>query len=344
MIHPWLDPLRQRLADGRGRLPPGLLLLGRAGIGKFGLAMELARSMLCADGGDIACGKCDACRGFDRGMCPDLHLLTTELFADGLEGVFASHAARYLEAAEDRRGRKPRQVITVDQVRALIAALGTRSHAGGGRVALLAPASALNVNAANALLKVLEEPPEGARFLLVASARDRLPATILSRVAVLDCHPPDPALGVEWLQGQGVPRDSASLLLELADQAPLTALALHREGIAERIPRWRESLDALAQGRASPFAVAATVGVEHLDRYLYWLEQHLCRELAARFGKPGAASAGQDNRLFSPRLWDIIGKIQVYRRYQQRAVDAQLFLEDVLVAVWQETGKASQTG
>ena len=287
MAPAWFEPLRQRLLDPDQRLPAGVLLLGRAGLGKFGLAMDLAAAALCQRQGPRPCGDCSGCDGFGRGVSPDLHLLTTEAFADRLDGGAAMHAARYLEPQDDRRGRKPRQVITVDQVRSLIAALGTRSHGGGQRVALLAPAGSLNVNAANALLKILEEPPEGVRFVLVAGSRDRLPATVLSRVAVIDCHPPESGLGIRWLVDRGVPEAAARELLALADRAPYTALDLYQEGIADCIGPWAGMVAGLSAGEVTPLEAASGIDKDHCGRFLFWLERYLGDRIAASFGKSG---------------------------------------------------------
>ncbi len=71
--------------------------------------------------------------------------------------------------------------IRVEQIRELSEQLALTAHGGGATVALIAPADAMNANAANALLKTLEEPRAGVTLLLVASVPSRLPATILSR-------------------------------------------------------------------------------------------------------------------------------------------------------------------
>lgn len=341
-MHPWLDGAWRGIREGLDRLPPGLMFVGPEGLGKLDLAMATARALLCARPGKHgACGECGECVTFDKGMHPDLHLLTSGQFAGGLDDLTARAASRYLE---DDSGRKPRQVISVNQVRSLIERLGTHSHGGGARVALIAPAGALNVNAANALLKILEEPPGDTRFLLVCSGRDSVPATVVSRVSVIECGIPAHDDALEWLESHGVPQSHQASLLALASGAPIAAARLYEAGIAERLPVWRRDLGRLLDGEMLPLSMAASIGTENTPGFLFWLEKLLGDTLRREFGRRDHALLVGDeaddqrlvNRLISRPLWDIIEKLQVYRRHQQRVVDPQLFLEDVLIAVWQE--------
>ncbi len=341
-MHPWLDVAWKGICDGLERLPPGLMFVGPEGLGKLDLAMATARALLCAKpGANGACGECGECLAFDKGMHPDLHLLTSGLFAGGLDELTARAAARYLD---DDSGRKPKQVISVDQVRALIERLGTHSYGGGARVALIAPAAALNVNAANALLKILEEPPGNTRFLLVCSGRDAVPATVLSRVSVVECLPPEHCQALAWLETHGVPAEHRDPLLALSSGAPIAAARLYEAGIAERLPAWRRDLERLLDGELLPLSLAASIGGDSTAGYLFWLEKLLGDTLRRHHGRrdpallvgEGVADRRLAERLISRPLWDIIEKLQVYRRRQQRVVDPQLFLEDVLIAVWQE--------
>lgn len=342
-MHPWLQAQWDLIRAGIDRLPPGLMFVGPEGLGKLDLALATARAMLCADRvNGSSCGECAECIAFDKGMHPDLHLLTSGHFATGLDEVTVRAAARYLDDADT--GRKPRQVISVNQVRVLIERLGAHSHGGGARIAVIAPASALNVNAANALLKILEEPPGDARFLLVLSARDAVPATVLSRVSVIECRPPAHDDAVVWLESRGVPRERADDLLSLASGAPIAAARLYDAGYAEQVLAWRRDLSRLVAGEMMPMSMAAGIGADSAGGFLFWLEKLLTDVLREHHGRSDRASlVGREetdrllvSRLISRPLWDIIEKLQVYRRHQKRVVDEQLFLEDVLIAVWQK--------
>ena len=100
--------------------------------------------------------------------------------------------------------------------------LNIGSHRGGLRVALVHPAEEMNINAANALLKALEEPPAGAVFLLVSHRPARLLPTIRSRCVALPVAIPPREAALRWLSGQGMP--DAERWLAYAGGAPLRAL------------------------------------------------------------------------------------------------------------------------
>lgn len=340
-MYPWLASRWADLRGGLDALPPGLMFVGPSGLGKFALARATAAAWLCPQAVDgDACGRCSNCDALAKGLHPDLHLVTSGQHARLLGDADAIAASRYLEADT---GRKPRQVISVSQVRSLIEHLVTHAHGSSGRVALVVPASDLNHNAANALLKILEEPPGDTRFLLVGSSRDAVPATVVSRVAMVECHPPSAEQATAWLQEQGVPADQATLLLALASGAPLTAWRLYEDGVVDKAGQWRAQLRELVCGRLLPVPMAAAIGVDAAG-FLPWLEKLLCDVLRVSFGRdPAGTLVGTDaadeemrKRLISRPLWDIIEKLAVYRAHQQRAIDEQLFLEDVLIAVWQK--------
>lgn len=215
MQYPWQQQDWRRLNQERERLPNAWLFTGLAGIGKSAFAESLARSLLCdAPGADHqACGSCESCRWFAAGSHPDYRRLSP--------------------AAEDeeKAGRK-QPVIKIEAVREVIEFAHLTAHRSGRRVVLVEPAEALNPAAANALLKILEEPPEGVLFLLVAHAPQRLLPTIRSRCRQFALTPPGHDEAVAWLESQGI----ANAELELAHHggAPLfdhdPALATLRDG------------------------------------------------------------------------------------------------------------------
>lgn len=201
MTAPWLEPtcrmLSQRIdAQRLGHAP---LLHGPRGLGKRALGDWLARRLLCSEpNGDDPCGECRACRLIDNGTHPDLFTV---------------------EVAEDKQG------IGVDQVRDLIERLQLTASMSSHRVGLMPQADAMNTNAANALLKTLEEPPAGAWLVLIAEQPARLPATIRSRCQQLPLRPPDAATAGRWLAAER-PDDGDSqrrAALELSGGAPLAA-------------------------------------------------------------------------------------------------------------------------
>lgn len=239
MIFPWQTVLWEELQARQARQPHALLIHGTAGIGKLALAEHYAQSLLCeaGDPGRAPCGECDGCRWFVAGSHPDFRRLEPESLARRPEEAEESEESAPIAGKRN----KPSTEIKVDQVRALDGFLNLKSHRAGRRVALVHPAEDMNPNAANALLKGLEEPPPGAFFLLVSHRPARLLATIRSRCVAVPVPTPDPKASAAWLAGQGA--TDSGLWLAFASGAPLLALQYAR-GSGEALARAREALRA----------------------------------------------------------------------------------------------------
>ena len=240
-LYPWQTESWQALQGLRSRLPNALLIKGAQGIGKLDLAMNFARSMLCekpqADG--AACQECDSCHWFEQDSHPDFRLIQPD----------ALSAAE--DAEEKPGGKKPSREISVDQIRDLSNFANLSAHCGGYRIVVIHPAEAMNQNAANSLLKTLEEPTDKLLFLLVTNKPQQLLPTILSRCLSFTVHTPTREAGAAWLARQGVKNPEQALAQ--TGFAPLQALgwAESGEGAEERTIllgaiRQPAKLDALA--------------------------------------------------------------------------------------------------
>jgi DNA polymerase-3 subunit delta' len=204
---PWQRDVIASLLSRRAQWPHALLVTGPVGIGKRMLAQALAGALLCESplAGGAACAECAGCRYVAAGQHPDLRTVEpVELDDDG--------DAKIVEW------------IPVDRIRALTRWAAITSHRGGAKVALIVPAERMNEAAANALLKTLEEPPEGTCLLLVSHLPGRLPATIASRCQRIVAPRPTRAQARAWLVQQGT--DDPDAALAQAHGAPLRALAL----------------------------------------------------------------------------------------------------------------------
>ena len=143
-------------------------------------------------------------------------------------------------------------MIKADQIRELRDFLGLTAQYGGRKIALLEPADRLNLNAANGLLKTLEEPPGDSLLLLVTSQPARLPATVRSRCQVMRFDIPPSKEVLPWLTARTTGGLEPRTLLDAARGAPLTALAF---ADGERWNRRRvliESYDRILAGKADP--------------------------------------------------------------------------------------------
>lgn len=286
---PWLTPvIEQALSLQRAH---ALLLHGAPGDGLYLAAQSIARGALCEarpSTSSLACGHCSACRQVDAGVHADLRLLMPELLRQQL-GVAAAGDSDDAGAGEGEGGgakarRKPSRQIRIDDVRAAIDWIVTSSSRGRAKLMLIHPAEAMNMAAANALLKTLEEPPAGARLLLTTADPDRLLPTVRSRCQVLRLQPPSASQALAWLQGQGVAQ--AEVLLAACSQRPLDALALSADGVDAA--RWRAVPAAVAQGQAAAFAGWSPARV--LDALLKLCHDGLatCAGGAARYFPAGA--------------------------------------------------------
>lgn len=249
---PWNEPVLASLKKARERLPHALLIHGPRGVGKLALAERVAQLLLCehADPAARPCDRCDGCRWYLAGNHPDFRRLEPEAIAklppepEEEEGGAAEAPAR--------RTKQPSIVITIDQVRALADFLHLRSHRGALRVALVHPAEDLYPNAANALLKSLEEPPLGAVFILVSHRPARLLPTVRSRCVAVPVPVPPRHQALRWLASQGA--ENAERWLAFSGGAPLDALKYAEEAAGwERLLKApdlvddRESLERLAE-------------------------------------------------------------------------------------------------
>ena len=224
--YPWLEASWQRLLATRARPAQALLLAGPRGVGKGALAQAWAQALLCEaplpEG--AACGVCAACHWFETGTHPDFRRVTLQ------EKTTKDGEVRMATAIE------------VEQAREAVDFVQLSTYRAGFRVVLVNPADSLNLAAANALLKVLEEPPLNTVFILVSDQPRRLLPTIRSRCTRLDIGLPPLEAAAEWLAAQQV--DDAATLLALSGGAPLDALSwIEGSELDER----RSVLDGLAR-------------------------------------------------------------------------------------------------
>ncbi|MFT0548355.1 DNA polymerase III subunit delta' [Allopusillimonas ginsengisoli] len=229
---PWHEAHARQWLSQRERFAHAWLIHGLPGIGKRQFALAAAASLLCESPvQSLACGHCAACQWLAHGNHPDLRRIRPDAVAYE-EGAGPNDAESSPVGAAKKA---PSKDIRIDQLRALGSWFNTATHRGGWRVAVLYPARAMNQITANALLKVLEEPPAHTVFLLVADAPDRLLPTLVSRCRRLPLAVPGPEESLSWLTQQGV--DQAADWLAAAGGAPLLAQALSRmEG--SPCPEW----------------------------------------------------------------------------------------------------------
>jgi DNA polymerase-3 subunit delta' len=226
--HAVKDKLREMA--GSGRVPHALLIAGAEGFGTLPLALVFAQHLFCTSPDQEGpCGKCPACAKVNALSHPDLHLVfpvalskdvrrSDDLVAEFRE-AFSEDLFLSLDkwfAYIDAANKQP--VIAVDEAAEILRALSFTSYEGGYKIVLIWHPETMNVQSANKLLKILEEPPEKTVFMLVCPRPQQLLSTILSRVQVISCAPCEDAEIAAALRSEyGVDADSANETALLAD-------------------------------------------------------------------------------------------------------------------------------
>lgn len=339
MIFDWQVPVWDALLGRLDQLPHALLLAGAAGGGKSELAQSLAQRLLCerAHGAQQACGECDGCRWFLGGNHPDFRFV-----APGSDELDAETGDADGEAAEP--GKRPTQ-IRIEQIRALSDFVTVGAVRQGVRVVVIDPAEAMNHHTANALLKLLEEPPAKTHFVLVSDAPRRLLPTILSRCRLVTLPRPDAGQAARWLAEQGI--EQPADLLALCGGMPVAAAEL--AGGIGAAARGRFVRDMLSLERADPVAlaaawetwlknkdaVAAGFGVPQLVGWLQrWVADLVLVAQAGRvrfFPDQRAALQAQADKVPLAALLACYNELQRLRRVASHPLNLRLVLDDMLL-------------
>jgi DNA polymerase-3 subunit delta' len=302
----------------REKLAHAMLFVGMDGIGKRHFAAAFAQAILCAQPGvsGDACNECHSCRMLAANLHPDLIWIEPE------------------EA--DKK-------IAVDQIRDLIKSANETTLKGGYRVVIINPATSMNMNAANALLKTLEEPVANTLLILISNLSMRLPATILSRCQKLVFDRVAPALAYEWVkQKLSNTKVAPELLLQLAQGAPLRALALSENDDLTKRVEFYNGLQALHEGTLDPVALAAKWHADEqlmvLDLLLNFLTDLMRYKMTADVSF--IVNADYQNQIMKisskwPQagLLAYLGDVQQTRNQVSGAINLnkQLMLEDIFI-------------
>ena len=219
-----LVQLRQMAADDR--LPHANLLIAAPGTGGLAAALALSTFLLCENRAEKdACGTCRACRKSSKLVHPDLHFAFPVVGSKVISDQFlpqwreALQATPYFEVndwlqrigAENKQGN-----INKDECAAILRKLSLKTFESRYKVMLIWLPEYLG-NEGNRLLKMIEEPPEGTVFILVAERAELILNTILSRCQLTKLGPPSIEAIEEVLQSSGIDKQVASSAARLAD-------------------------------------------------------------------------------------------------------------------------------
>ncbi len=242
-------------AFSSGRMHHAWLLSGPQGIGKATLAMHAARHVLSQTKAD------EGARTFEPSTWSE------SLVSQVANG---SHPdLLHLTRPYDQANKKFKQQLTVDEVRKTQSFYGMTAGGGGWRITIVDSADDMNRNAANALLKVLEEPPKRSLFFLISHEAGRLLPTIRSRCQHLALHPLAAGDVVKVLDEVGfeADRDRKMWAADLCEGSPRRAIQLLESDLAAVHGRFLTLMEKGAEGAAS-----------------HWQEAHAIAALLARKG------------------------------------------------------------
>ena len=225
----------KRILDA-GRLPGALLFVGEEGIGKKLFALEVAKALNCRNPtADGPCGTCSPCKRISR-----LNFPTSTDIDDWKQILWTDHPDVGLVVA-------PKRVLYVDQMRHIELEANYRPFEGKARVFLVDEADKLHGPSANALLKVLEEPPPTSHIILITSRPALLLETIRSRCQMIRFSPLTSAEIEKHLsQNKLADRSSAGLLARVANGSIGRALSGDLETFKEQRRAMLSVLKALA--------------------------------------------------------------------------------------------------
>ncbi len=187
------DRLIERLQEdiAKHQMKHAYLFIGPKGVGKRTLAQAFAKTIFCGQSGD-ACDECDTCRILEHDNHPDSYLMRPE----------------------------PGKDYRIDAIREMQRTMPYKPVAGDYRVILLDEAEKLGATCGNALLKSIEEPPEGTIFLLVSSSLDALLPTIVSRCQIMRLSPLTSESVTElFVTDYGMDHEQAAMLAGLSSQS-----------------------------------------------------------------------------------------------------------------------------
>lgn len=237
--------------------------------------------------------------------------------------------------------------IGIDQLRDLIARLELTSHRGGRKVAMICPADRMQRNAANCLLKTLEEPPGATTILLVCESPRGVPATVVSRCERVRLVPPDWSAGLAWLRHAVPDVSGAETALSFASRAPLGARTLLRAGFGEQVSKLAVDLEKIVQREVQPATVArrwARLDRSLCLRWLYWQVAALIRE-GMNISEPATTAVKAHLNIPHTRLnmracCDYLDQLNQVNRLQDRSLNLELQWAELLMWWYGSVGYA----
>ena len=259
------------------KFPHAYLFMGQEGVGKRFCAIEFAKILNCSGfvedsllpqenlSGSSPCNKCPSCIKISKNIHPDIHFIDFERQSQMLEKKSRKNDELNLKA-------KQRRTLGIELIKHMQAEAFMKSHESAWKVFIIDPAEKMTSEAANCLLKTLEEPPEHTIIFLIASHKATIPATIVSRCQILFFTPLKEGDIADYLVSKkGLERDEALRIAAISEGSIENAMILIDENNEEILELWGKIKDGGLKSMAvcDILALAASVprdeGIEYID-------------------------------------------------------------------------------
>jgi DNA polymerase-3 subunit delta' len=313
-----VEVLRRSLQSGK--TAHSYLFEGVSGSGRKKTALALIQALFCLSLPDDACGVCPSCRKIDSGNHPDIHLIGP---------------------LPDKRD------ISIEQLRELQRDLSLRPYEAPRKACIIDPAERMSVNAANSLLKTLEEPPGNALIILVTENAGMLLSTVRSRCQLIRFAPLSPEYVQSLLERSGMASDTAALVAPMSGGSLQKALDLDNEALVARREAVLSRVSQLTINRIGTVFDAAEelsgnrdTTLELLDMLLSFYRDavHLGAgntEIVNRSARSAIESIA--SRRSFPRNLELLERISETRRAVQRNANPKLALDHLFMTMADET-------
>jgi DNA polymerase III subunit delta' len=317
-LYPWQEQVWQQFVElkQRQRLPHALLLTGVHGLGKNSFTQKMTKSVLClSDNNDDACGVCHSCHLFEAGSHPD-----------------------HIEIKPEETGKQ----IKIEQIRQLIDKQQLTPTVSKWKTVVISPAYAMNVNANNSLLKLLEEPQQNTLIILVTSKPEQMPITVKSRCQNIHMTTPEFNQAMEWIsqysdyQKDNVPQK----ILQLAKGAPLAAIEMLNAQGVEQYQQVDQDFNDILSTRVNPVMLAAKWQKFDLTQVINQLQYNVKdRIISIQMEVNNKPASRAENK----QLWKVMDCIIETTKLlsSQNNINKTLLIESFIVTIMQLTDKTN---
>ena len=317
-FYPWHREFLNQFVDlkNSGRLPHAILINSQDKSDLTEFLWYLATLLLCENNANHEiCQSCQPCLKMEANSYSNFKLV---------EKLF------------DEKKKKYNKNINIQQIREVIYSLGLSRNHDNLNIVSIYPAEKMSNEAANSLLKTLEEPNEHSVLILVSHNLGKIPITIRSRCQIWNLDLPDTEQSISWLNQQMGGKESASYL-ELADKNPIFAVELKEINYLDVVDEFKTDFLKFLRNELDVATLAKKLG-KHPLPILRQLIQRIIRGYSYRLvgmDLEGNPLSLEINKQAASRMFELNTQVTRQLSIDENNLDLQLQLEDVLISIKQ---------